>query len=82
MSTKNITVNKSYEELLLEVKIMRKLATKQGFFKYYFEQLKYQDKYKSNKEAFEAVNDLYFSLFGQYRYSSWQSFANQINKSL
>ena len=54
-----------------QMKIMRKLATSQGFYEYYFSQL---PKHKTNTDCFDDVNDLYFTLFGEYKYSSYASF--------
>jgi hypothetical protein len=52
---------------------MRQLARRQGFFEYYFAECK---NYKTNHAAFDAVNDLYFELFGEYRYSDFNVFKN------
>lgn len=53
--------------------LMRQLATPEGFFKYFFKQL---PNYKNQVECFNAVNDQYFDIFGEYRYSSYYSFAS------
>lgn len=50
---------------------MRQLATRQGFYTVYFQECKTA---ASNVEAFNKVNDLYHSLFGEYRYSDHNSF--------
>lgn len=60
------------DRLIKENSLMKKLATSQGFYEYYFSQL---NNYKSNVECFEAVNELCFEIFGEYRYSSYKSFA-------
>lgn len=60
------------EELQKENKLMRQLATPTGFYEYYFKQLKH---HQTNMECFNHVNDLYFEIFGEYRYSSYYSFA-------
>jgi hypothetical protein len=62
---------KQIEELQLQNKLMRQLATTNGFFQYYFSQLKY---HRTNIECFNAVNDLYLDFFGEERYSSYKSF--------
>lgn len=59
------------EQLLSENKIMKQLARRQGFFDYYFAECK---NHKTNHAAFDAVNDLYFELFGVYRYSDYNTF--------
>ena len=64
------------EQLLNENKIMRQLARRQGFFDYYFAECK---NHKTNHAAFDAVNDLYFELFGEYRYADYGVFKNVTN---
>ena len=48
-----------------------KLGNTQKFFEYYVTEL---PKNRTNVAAFHVVNDLYFDLFGEYRYSSYDSF--------
>lgn len=55
---------------------MRKLSTRKGFYNEYFNQLKLA---KTNIEAFNFVNEKYHQLFGQYRYSDWNSFKKMTN---
>jgi hypothetical protein len=50
---------------------MRVLSSQSGFYSEYFTALKTA---KSNKAAFDAVNEEYHKLFGRYRYSDWNSF--------
>lgn len=57
-----------------EKQLMRQLVKPDGFFDYYFKQLKH---YTTNIDCFNAVNDMYFDFFGEYRYSSYKSFQNQ-----
>lgn len=67
-------------ELLSENKLMKLLARRQGFFDYYFSECK---NHKTNHAAFDAVNELYYDLFGEYRYSDYNVFKNanwHINK--
>jgi hypothetical protein len=59
-----------------ENEIMRSLSTRQGFYNEFFKELKTA---ASNKAAFEKVNELYHNLFGQYRYSDWNSFKRMSN---
>jgi hypothetical protein len=58
-------------KLRQENEIMRQLGTRIGFYRYYYDQCK---NYETNKLAFEAVNDLYFSLFNHYRFTDYLSF--------
>lgn len=50
-----------------------------GFHKYYFDDLPY---HKTKTDCFHHVNELYYELFGEYRYSSSYSFRNQQNKHI
>lgn len=54
-----------------ETEIMQKLATAKGFYDEYFKALK---NVKYNYEAFNLINERYFNVFGQYRYSDYSSF--------
>lgn len=54
-----------------------KAVTRQGFFELYFKEL---PKHRTNFECFNALNEKYFDLVGEYRYSSFQSFINQLRK--
>lgn len=42
-----------------------------GFFQYYFAELPL---HPTNTDAFNHVNTLYFELFGEYRYESYDTF--------
>lgn len=59
------------EKLKKENELMRQLSTVDGFFIYYFSQCPVN---KTNVEAFNFVNQKYFDLFGEYRYSDHDSF--------
>jgi hypothetical protein len=61
------------KKLELQNAKMKKLATTEGFFKVYFETCKDS---KTNQEAFNIVNEQYYSLFGKYRYADYSSFKN------
>lgn len=64
------------EKLEKENAIIRKLSTVKGFYDEYFIKLRTA---KSNTEAFNQVNEEYYSLFGHYRYSDWNSFKVMTN---
>lgn len=68
--------NPEVTRLKKELKITRQLGTRQGFFQYYFEEL---PKHRTNVECFNAVNDKYFDLFGEWRYTDYNSFRKQAN---
>lgn len=67
------------EKLKKENEIIKRIATSAGFYEYYFEQLKH---HKTEIECFDAINDLYFEYFGEYKYSSYNSFRKLKNKHL
>lgn len=81
--SKTETINVNYSKLTLaelkkEIKIlesenerMKKLSTRKGFYKYFFSKL---PSYRSLEESFNVVNEEYHSLFGQYRYPSFEYF--------
>lgn len=56
--------------------LMRKLATREGFYNAYFEACKTS---KTNSEAFHKVSDQYFDLFKKNRYSDYGSFRTMEN---
>ena len=65
--------------LLMENKLLRKIGTRQGFFQYYFERLPFHN---TQTECFNEVNDLYLTLFGEERYSDFDSFKKVRNRFL
>ncbi|WP_435624484.1 hypothetical protein [Flagellimonas sp.] len=67
-----------FEQANEQVKLMRRLATRLGFFQYYFENLK---EHRTQVECFIYVNEKYFDLFGEYRYSDYDSFRKLYNKN-
>lgn len=58
-----------------QVAEMTKLSTRKGFYEYYFDLLKTS---KTKIEAFNKVNKLYLTLFGQKRYSDFSTFQKLI----
>jgi hypothetical protein len=54
-----------------QIALMRQLGTTQGFIQAWFDKLKVT---KTNEEAFDELNELYFKLYGTYRYSCYRSF--------
>lgn len=60
-----------------ETELLRKLGSNIGFVNYYFYLLK-DEKYRTRVEAFNAVNDLHFESFGEYRFSCYNSFRGSI----
>jgi hypothetical protein len=59
------------KELTLQNDLLKQLGTTAGFYEYYFKNIKH---HRTNVECFNAVNDLYFDLFGEYRFSSFNAF--------
>ncbi len=70
------TLKNYIAKLEKENAIMQKLSTRKGFYKQYFNFLSTS---KTKIEAFNKSNDLYFSLFGKYRYSNFLQFKKIIN---
>lgn len=62
---------KAIEILMRQNEMMKQLSTKSGFCDYYFQLL---PKVKTTKKAFSKVNKMYFDLFGEYRYTNFESF--------
>lgn len=56
--------------------LMRTLTNKDGFYSEYYKKL---TNAKSNKIAFDELNELYFELFGKYRYSDFNTFKRVTN---
>jgi len=63
------------QELQYENNLLRKLGTRQGFFQHYFEQL---PKHRTMPECFNAINDTYCDLFGEWRFESYYSFRRSL----
>lgn len=61
-----------------KIELMRKLRTFDGFHSYFFSQI---DKFKNRKECFDYCNQLFFDLFGEYRYSEYVYFRKAISKN-
>lgn len=59
------------EKLKQENELMRAIATTDGFYNYFF---KISLQFKTREEAFNHVNELYYELFGAYRYLNYHSF--------
>ena len=76
MSPLEIANQIEIEKLKVQNEKMKKLATRDGFFAAYFLECKNQ---KTNKEAFEKINDQYKDLFGQYRYADHDSFKKAVS---
>lgn len=53
--------------------------TPHGFYKYYFDDL---PNHPTKVECFNHVNEIYFALYGEYRYEDYNSFRNQYNRHL
>lgn len=76
MSPLEIANQIEIEKLKVQNEKMKKLATREGFFKEYFLECK---NHKTNAAAFESINDQYHELFGQYRYADHDSFKKAVS---
>lgn len=59
--------------------IAQKLATRHGFFEYWFKIL---PRCKNARAAFDIVNLLYLKIFQEEKYTSYASFKNQKSRYL
>jgi hypothetical protein len=70
---------KTNEQLQADQKLMRQLKTAAGFHAYYFSLL---PKHKNFKAAYQAADDKHFELFGDFRYTGYESFkASRYNRN-
>jgi len=63
---------KEYQNLQLH----KRIGNRSGFFTFYFEQLK---EFNTQVETFNHCNELYFELFGEYKYETLNSFRRSLN---
>lgn len=75
----HLAVQTENEKLRKENEVMRKIASTDGFYDYYF---KHIEKYSSRIDAFNHVNGLYEKYFGSKRYKNYYSFKRTINRKL
>jgi hypothetical protein len=61
------------------INLQKKLQGRTEFFKYYFDNLPF---YQTQTDCFNAVNDLYFELFKEYKYTDYNSFRKQVTTYL
>lgn len=71
MSPEENALRAQCQKLEAQNELMRKLSTRDGFYSQYFEEI---PRSRTNEEAFNKVNDLYRELFGEDRYSDFDSF--------
>lgn len=71
MNQQEIAAHAEEQKYREKCELMRKLYTPQGFFQYYFSKL---SEFNTDKECFEALNDLHEELFGVPRYSDYYCF--------
>ncbi|MEM9685347.1 MAG: hypothetical protein AAF934_00310 [Bacteroidota bacterium] len=65
------------DELQEQFKLAKALGSSKGFFQRYFYHLK---RSRTNHEAFLKTNEEYFELFGEYKYSSLDSFRKTLQR--
>jgi hypothetical protein len=68
-----IMLQRKVSELQQQTEIMRQLGTMDGFFQAFYNLLK-NNASRTHPEAFNLVNDQYFEIWGEYRYSDYESF--------
>jgi len=71
MENLEIAVQAENDKLKKKLDLIRLLVKRGGFYQYYF---KICNEHKTREDAFEYLNNLYFELVGEFRYSSYDSF--------
>ena len=66
---------KELQDLKAQIRLMKQLVTRKGFYSFYFSKL---PNYQTAQQCFENVNYLYHSLFGEKRFSTYDSFKSNI----
>lgn len=70
------------KKIEVDVQIIR-MFTRKGFIEVFWEELQLQRKDNekaSHKEVFDILNQKFFDVFGEYRYSSYDTFKQILNK--
>lgn len=73
----HLAIQAENEKLRKENELMRQIASTDGFYDYYFKQI---INFKTRREAFVYVNNLYKGFFGCLRYSDYDSFRITTNR--
>lgn len=81
---KQLAISQEIKKIKEENSLMRTLATRNGFFDRYFKELgsvkeNGRPRHRTQVECFNHINDQYFDLFGEYRYTDYNSFRKQVN---
>lgn len=63
------------DQLEEKIKLMRQLRTFDGFYHFFFSQI---DKHKNRSTCFHHCNEVFFELYGEYRYSDYGTFRKAI----
>lgn len=72
-----IAMRLQLQKLEEKIQLMKQLRTTDGFIQFFFKEI---NNYKNRRECFDAVNELFFELYGEYRYSDYASFRVMISK--
>ena len=76
MTQLEIAQKHEIEKLQEKLQLMIQLSTREGFYKFYFSKL---NEYETNVKCFNEINEIYRSIFGEYRYSDFNSFRKFTN---
>ena len=79
MSAKKTTNINELKKVYEKIELMRKLATRKGFFEYYFSKINNAD---TNEKVFYLVNEEYRKLFGKPKFKSYDSFRHSLARYL
>lgn len=69
------TNQEQIRELTADFEFLRTAATTEGFFQLYFDAL---PEHRTQVECFNAINEKYFDLVGEYKFSEYRSFMNSV----
>lgn len=67
------------QRLREDLDFARTAGSSQGFFELYFKSL---PDARTNKEAFEQLNEKYYEVFGEYKYQNLNSFKKVLSRYL
>jgi hypothetical protein len=81
-----MSIEKQLQEMRAENQLLKDLATRQGFFKQFFKELGKKESgkpvHRTHYECFEWLNEKHRELFGEQKYTSYESFRRSYNHYL
>lgn len=71
MTQYEIALQAENKKLQEERDLMRAIATRDAFYQQFF---KTCNQFKTREEAFDSLNEKYYELFGEYKFSNYKCF--------